>query len=234
MIGLLLALWLQSGDAQAAAAAYQDGRVEEARLHYLRLLDLPAADAGALHHNLGHCALELGRPAEAIYHYLQAGAHGSFAADLPTARAEAERRLGLLPPPAPAPHQQLLAQFDAWSPGQALAVLALSLTIGGIGLLLLRGRGWLWLPALLLLLSLAGAGRLAHRAWLAAPEGIVLDEAAPLREEPHAGLPARLSLPPGARVRILARSDRWLQVEHLRGTGWTAASAIGLLDGPTR
>ncbi len=234
MIGLLLALWLQSGDAQAAASAYQEGRVEEARQNYLGLLALPEADAGALHHNLGHCALELGRPAEALHHYLQAGIHGSSAADLGTARAEAERRLGLMPPPALAPHQQLLARFDAWSPGPALTVLALSLTIGGIGLLLLRGRGWLWLPALLLLLGLAGAGRLAHRAWLAAPQGIVLDGAAPLREEPHDGLPARLSLPPGARVRILARSDRWLRVEHSRGTGWTAASAIGLLDASTR
>jgi len=230
MIGLLLALILQSGGAPAAAAAYQNGRVEEARLIYRELLAAPDADAAALHHNLGHCALRLGRPAEAWYHYLQAGGPAAASADLEAARALAARRLGLTPAPAPAPHQRMLAAFDGSAPAQALAGIGLALTIGGIGILLLRGRGWLWLPALLLLLGLAGAGRLAHRAWLAAPEGIVLDESAPLRDEPHAALAARVSLPPGARVRILARSDRWLRVEHERGSGWAAAGAIGLLE----
>lgn len=234
MIGLLLTLLAQSGGAPEAATAFEEGRLADARLIYEHLLAQPGADAGALHANLGHCALRAGRPAEALYHYLQAAPFLPLDPELDRARQLAERRLGLGTAAAPAPHQRFLAAFDAWPPLAALAIVSLTLTIGGAGLLLWRGRGWLWLPALLLLLGLAGAGRMAHRAWLAPPAGIVLDGSAPLREQPHAGLPARISLPPGARVRILARSDRWLQVAHARGSGWAAADAIGLLDPGTR
>lgn len=234
MIGLLMLLLLQSHDAQAAAAAYEDGRVEEARLIYHKLLEAPAADAGALHHNLGHCALQLGRPAEAWFHYLQAEPHLPQDPGLNSARGAAERRLGMAPALTPAPHARLVQRWDTLTPRAALLWISLLCTTGGIGLLLLRGRGWLWLPAALLLMGLAGAGRMVHRAWLAPLHGIVLDGAAPLREEPHAGLPARTSLPPGARVVILARSDRWLKLQQGKTVGWTEADRVGQLDAATR
>lgn len=234
MIGLLLLFLAQSAYAEAAAAAYQDGRVEEARLIYHKMLEQPAADTGALHHNLGHCALQLGHPAEALYHYLEAAAHLPQNAGLLQARALAERRLGISPITAVAPHTQLVQSFDSWNPNAALLTIGILCTVGGIGLLLLRGRGWLWLPAVLLISGLAGAMRLAQAAWIAAPQGIVLDAAAPLRENPHPGLPALTSLPPGTRVEILARSDRWLQVRQERTVGWTEAGRVGQLNADTR
>jgi tetratricopeptide (TPR) repeat protein len=234
MISLLLLCCAQSADAQAAAAAYQAGHVEEARLIYHKMLEQPSADAGALHHNLGHCALQQGRPAEAFYHYLKAEALLAPNTGLLQARALAERRLGIAPAAALAPHTRLVKNFDSWNPTSALLTVGILCTAGGIGLLLLRGRGWLWLPAVLLIIGLTGAGRLAQRAWIAAPEGIVLDGGAPLREDPHAGIPARTSLPPGTRVEILARSDRWLQLRHESAVGWTESVRVGQLSAETR
>ncbi len=229
MIAGILLLLLGLPDPALAAEAYRAGRFAEAHAFYEAALAEPGADLGPLLYNLGNCAFRLGRPAEAVLHYRRALRRMPRDPEITFNLRLASRSLDL--PAQPGDGAGALAFLDRLTPGEALALAAALEAAGLFGFVLFRRRPGT--RRTLLVLALAGillAARLGHALYGTDPEGVVLPAEVALRPEPQSGLAPTHHLRAGESVRILAMSDRWMHVVHLRGSGWTERASVGVVD----
>ncbi len=246
MIWMLVASLAHAGAVAEGAAAYDEGRLDEAIEAWGGVADEGGRASGVLSYNLGTAWLRKGDAPRAIAH-LRAAARlrprdGAVHHNLALARSE----LGVVPPAAPLP----AGWMAVVTPGE-LGLLGLLLTVLGSAWLvhewwqrggrpseLLRaGSGDRQVrpvspvraAALALLVggllvggtSAVGAQRLA-----AHPIAVVVDSEAPVRDDAsvNAGVPFRLPL--GAEVRVDRTYHGFLLVEDGRGRrGWLAAGA---------
>ncbi len=247
MIGLLLAAWLAflgpeglegapgpdgSAGTGGAARAYAEGRFDDAYAAFEALLDSPDVDPAAVLYNLGNCAYRARRYVDAIVLYRRSLLRRPYDAATTHNVAQAERRLGIAPPPA----HGLVAVAGAWIERRPRGTLLLSLVaIEAVGLALLvgprPGRTRRGAAALLLLIGVAGGAWLIRAVASPPPRSaVVIAELVAIRPEPHRSLPVRLELAAGETVTVEGASDRWLRVTHPRGGGWVEPSGLVLVD----
>lgn len=218
-----LVLWLgllllaPQGDLERAERAYRLGQFDAALQAYSAALAGERDHRGAVLHNMGNCAMRLGRSAEAAWHYRRALlwlADGAAAAHN-LALAEGPRA-GAVPPQRPGPGPWL---------GAAVALQAV-----GLGLVLAaRSRGRRLVGVVATGLGLAAGAATAVRQWAAPLDAVVLRDAT-LRAAPAADAAATGPLPAGELVVVLERQADWLRVEAAGGDGWVAAPALGVVE----
>ncbi|MEZ5989482.1 MAG: hypothetical protein R3F30_10220 [Planctomycetota bacterium] len=218
----------------AAEQAYRDGRYAEAERVWRDLAAGPWGADGRLHYDLGNAAYRQGHFAAAVLAYERAlrrpgaGPEVRFNRDLALQRLRVPARGG----------GGLVEGFRTWLRDldagswfrlglgcQALALLLLMAALAG------RGRRTLWA-----VVTLWGLGLFAQvRAADVDPDRpvgvVVLEDRAPLRAEPRAGLEPILRLPAGQRARWLGGTRDWLRVSVTTPDGpregWLPAGAAG-------
>jgi tetratricopeptide (TPR) repeat protein len=232
MIVLLLGCVLGFADLDRAGDAYGAGLYGEALRQFENTLSRPGTPEGPVLYNMGNCAFRLGRYAEAMLLYRRAKLRLPRDPEIDFNLELARQRLGLDDPEAETFGAGIEALVEWFTPGEFLALVGGLETAGLVGLLFLRrrrtGRN---VMLLILFLALAGAVRLARDQWfLGPPEGIVLKHEIAIRAEPHIELPVHFELEAGEAVRVEERSDRWIRLEHAKGSGWTERSGVGVVE----
>lgn len=233
--GLALAWMLQTAPAddpaQRAAAAYQDGRFEQAFAGFAALLARQDADRGALAFNMGACALRLGRDAEAIWYFHRAlhASPGDRAARQQLRRAQL--RLGV-DPGADTRWRGIADRVDRLSPPAAALLIAIGQGLGLVGLVRLQRPGARGAALLVLVAALGVAGRVARVHLFPQRLAVVLRDGVWLRSAPHADVPGVRELRPGEAVRVLARSDHWMHISMAGGAerGYVASADLGVVE----
>ena len=233
MIALLLSmLLLGHSDLEEAVRAYRAGNFAEARTHFEEALTRPDVAAGPVLYNLGNCAYREDRRAEAVLFYRRAERHLPADAEVRFNRRLAERQLGLERAAGDRLAAALKETAESLSPGKLLTLVTVLQSIGLVGLVLARRhrRARLILAALVAL-ALPGALRLLQLHWFPdPPTAVILADEIGLRSEPHRDLPVAWTLQAGETVTVREGTDRWLHVEHFRGSGWTERAGVGLVE----
>lgn len=220
-------------------AAYRAGKYAEAVDRYQRAIDA-GARAADVHHNLGTAYYRLGRTGQAILHFEKALAlqprHEDARVNLSIARRragleKAEQELGL-------PQEGFWRRLARRVTTDEVAVVFLVLYYLFFGALVARhllrpgpARSLMGLAALsLLALVLAVGGFFAYRVHIEERfvDGVLLEEKVALME-PHGGQWKSVrSLPEGLRVRVLSRSEKWVQVRLPGGlSGYVRREQVG-------
>ncbi len=224
-----------------AERAYREGRFDDAaELYRARLDATDSRSVGAALFNLGNCALQVDRPAAALWHYRRAALRLPDEPAIVANMRLAERRLGLVTrvsdlgsartevlvaaEPARPP---LAAVPDAWLLGAAVLLQAAGLLVA----FRLRGRLRLLLGTALLAAGVLAAAPLWSRLDRAVhPTAVVLIPEATLLAEPRDNSAAVLRVREGESLQVIEKSDTWAHVAHGRDRGWIRLHALGVID----
>jgi hypothetical protein len=208
-----------------AERAFREGRFADAERLYLSTLELGAkGDVGALCFNLGRCAEETGRHAEAYWRYRCAERR---LPDEDAVRARLERVAEKLGVAAPERASPATGPSETWMLGGATVLLAAGIRLA------FRARGGLAraAAAALVVAGFAAAVPVWRRAEAArTPAAVVLGGEALGLAAPRDGAALLFRLSPGEELTVLETSDRWSRVRHLRGTAWVRRDALGFID----
>lgn len=231
----------ERGEWDAAARAYEEAAA---------LLPKPSA---LVAYNLGTAYAHLGEWGRAVYHLTRATDFqaGPSAAVLDAARENLElvrRRIelqatteGTVVDRSATSWDLVLESLRAPTLGWVTLLSGWALLLGGAWALRRRRRknaqsGVLGAVLVLLALLYVVAGLLhgwSLRVDREAPQAIVLDAAADVRDGPGPHRPVEFRLQGGSRVRVVGKSPGWAQVRLPGGLeGWVPDGTVGLLDAP--
>ncbi len=215
---------------------YQASSYAEAAGCYESLVD-DGIHNGPVHHNLGNALLHLDRHGEAIYHYRQAQVFQPRNSELRShlAKARAAAEVGE-PDPRRTAVSQLLFFHDSLSPGELWATTAaLNLVLWTLLCIRLFRRGEIltWsagvFAAATLLFGVAAAHK--HVQLVTQPSAVVVTGTATGRSGMDRAASEMFRLPEGVEVTVLARLDRWCEVELANGTrGWVETPSLGVIE----
>lgn len=215
---------------------YQASRYDEAASCYEAMV-AEGFHNGPLHHNLGNALLHLDSYGEAIYHYRQAQVFQPRDSELRShlAKARAAAEVGE-PDPRRTALSQLLFFHDSLSPGELWATTAaLNFVLWTLLCVRLFRRGEIltWsagvFAAAALLFGIAAAHK--HVQLVTQPSAVVVTGTATGRSGMDRAASEMFRLPEGGEVTILARLDRWCEVELPNGTrGWVETSSLGVIE----
>ena len=226
MIGWLLAMVLQGPDPLATAEReLAAGNLEAAVSAFTSALADPGIPPGPVLANLGRCAMQLNRPAEAIWYLRRAQLRlpddATIAADLQLAEAacgfDGQDR------PQPGVLDRIGSSELLWT-GAALQAAGLLLLILGAG----RTRKFG--------VALTAAGVLTHglvatRLWFpSAPLAVVLAPRTELLQEPRLGAGIVIPLHAGDLVTVVGTNDTFAEVTHPRGRGHLPLLQLGIIN----
>lgn len=219
---------------------YQASSYEDAAGCYESLV-AEGVHNGPLHHNLGNALLHLDRHGEAIYHYRQAQVFQPRDSELRShlAKARAAAEVGE-PDPRRTAISQLLFFHDSLSPGELWATTAaLNLVLWTLLCIRLFRKGEIltWsagvFAAATLMFGVAAAHK--HVQLVTQPTAVVVTGTATGRSGMDRASSEMFRLPEGVEVTVLARLDRWCEVELATGNrdgtrGWVETSSLGVIE----
>lgn len=217
---------------EAANAAYEEGRYEEAVAAYRRLLDDGHA-SGALYHNLGNAYMRREKLGQAIRFYEKARRLRPNDPQIAHSLEQARRRAGVYPDRFPP--NGVRAQVRAW-PSQGLFIGGLLLLGGGLFLAVAWARPgqpgpWrhpaVWGPivggSLLVVGALSGSALQAQDR-----HAVVIAGQASLHDTPGGEATADTALAEGTLLEIRESRNGWVAVRTADGTfGWVRTQAVG-------
>jgi len=248
LLPLLILLW----PAVASAASDDEIQFDSCNILYQASDYESAADCyatlvadgihnGPLHHNYGNALLHLDRHGEAIYHYRQAQVfqprNSELRSHLAKARAAAEVAE---PDPRKSAVGALLFFHDSLSPGELWATTAvLNLVLWALLCVRLFRRGEIltWSAAVfaaaVLLFGIAAVHK--HVQLVTQPQAVVITGTATGRSGMDRAASEMFRLHEGVEVTVLARLDRWCEVELASPTGngargWVETTSLGVIE----
>jgi tetratricopeptide (TPR) repeat protein len=209
----------QGPESLAAERAYRSGDHAAAMRLYEQSLAAEPARRGAISFNLGNCAFQLGRHAEASLWYERAKA--ALADPQPARRnqALAEEALGL---PADGELSDGGGAMGSW-----LLLATLLQTAGGLMVVLGRSGELRASGAAIAALGLGAAGRCLHMQFGPERQTAVLQQPATLRSCPAEDCAEVAQWAAGVRARLSAQHDGWLLLERDEAVGWVRRDAAG-------
>jgi hypothetical protein len=226
-----LGLWLlapiaAAGPVADGAAAFDEGRLDEAIAAWEAPADQGWALSGVAHYDIGIAWYRKGDMPRAVARFR--GAARLRPRDPYVHHNLALARAGLVSAPEP-------VGGDAWrrvvTPGE-LGLLGILLAgLGSLGMVLRRTRA---ASAAVWATGIGVGGIAVAGAWEAAlhPVAVVVDAEAVLRDAASVEGGERFRLPPGAEVRVERSLDEFLLVEDARERrGWVARNAVELAWG---
>lgn len=218
------------GDPFAAGAIAYERRDFAAARAALESASPAPEEFAAAQINLGHCALEAGRPWDAYVHYLRAQRRRPSDPEVAGWVEDARRQLGLREF-RPEGTVERIAALGRRLPARTLLAAAGALGAAGCALALRRRRLLSPVPVAAILLAAA----LAALPWLRGlvPPGseiLALEEGVPLHGEPSRRSPVAGRLYRGERIPAAAASDRWVEVRAGGRVLYVEISRVALLE----
>ena len=196
---------------------------------------------GPLHHNYANALLHLGHHGEAIYHYRQAQVFQPRDSELRSHLAKARAAAEVAEPdPRRSAVGALLFFHDSLSPGELWATTAvLNLVLWALLCVRLFRRGEIltWSAAVIavavLLFGVAALHK--HVQLVTRPQAVVITGTATGRSGMDRAASEMFRLHEGVEVTVLARLDRWCEIELASPTGngsrgWVETASLGVIE----